>query len=59
MRMAEEKSEHEKLTGRDRDNCVSDLLSKVCLSSLLHLAENHSANFLRSLQAQSVMHEYM
>ena len=33
--------------GGDGNNGVSDLLSKVTLSDLLHLAENHAGNLLR------------
>lgn len=35
------------LTGRDCHNGVGDLVAKVGLRSLLHLAKNHGGDFLR------------
>ena len=38
-----------KLTGWDSDNGVSNLVSKVSLGGLLHLAQDHGGNLLGSL----------
>jgi hypothetical protein len=37
-------------TGWDGDNGVGDLVSKVSLGGLLHLCQNHSANFFGALK---------
>jgi hypothetical protein len=42
------------LTGRDSDNGMGDLVAKVSLGSLLHLSENHGADFLGSLERKKV-----
>jgi hypothetical protein len=39
----------QRLTDWNGDNCVGDLVAEVSLGSFLHLGENHSTNFLRSL----------
>ena len=41
-----------KLTGRDSDNSVGNLVSKVSLGGVLHLSENHGGNFLRGLHSE-------
>ena len=38
------------LTGRDSDNRMSDLVTKVNLGSLLHLSKNHGTDFLGGLR---------